>query len=290
MPLRRRRWLIVALVLAAGLTPACGENQRRAGPREPRKQQRGKPSRVAYRAEVRGDQAKRMAIPILMYHPIMAPPPGTPYPHLWVRPKNFRDQMDALKAEGYHAVTLRDAFDAWERGGPLPRRPVVVSFDDGYPSQQRNALPVLRRLRWPGVLNLKLDALKGEGTLRPSDVRELIEAGWEIDSHTVSHSDLTSIDPAQLEHEVADSRTGLQRRFGVSADFFCYPSGRYDGTVVAAVRRAGYRGATTEIDGLASAENPFEEPRVRVNGEDTVEVVLEKLAILRQKQSPERAG
>lgn len=225
-----------------------------------------------------------MAIPILMYHPVLAPPPGTPYPDLWVPPENFRAQMEALARGGYQAVTLRQAYDGWQRGAPLPRRPVVLSFDDGYPSQHRNALPVLRRLRWPGVLNLKLDALRGKGSLRPRHVRELIEAGWEIDSHTVSHRDLTTVGPAQLEREVADSRRLLRQQFHVPADFFCYPSGRYDATVVAAVRRAGYLGATTTVDGLATPDKPFELARVRVDGNDTAAAVLAKLALLRQRR------
>ena len=78
--------------------------------------------------------------------------------------------MRALRRAGYHAITLRQAFDAWQHGGPLPRKPVVVSFDDGYLSQYRYARPVLRRLGWPGVLNLELRNL-GKGGLSEHQVR-----------------------------------------------------------------------------------------------------------------------
>ena len=60
-------------------------------------------------------------------------------------------------------------------------------------------------------------------------------------------------------------------------DFFCYPSGRVNATVVAAVRAAGYRGATTTVEGYASAKQPFELPRVRVNGSDTAATLMARL-------------
>ena len=68
----------------------------------------------------------------------------------------FASQVRALQRAGYRGVTLRRVWDAWHHGASLPRRPVVLSFDDGYASQVRNALPALLRAGWPGVLNLTL--------------------------------------------------------------------------------------------------------------------------------------
>src|SRR5205085_6819630 len=68
----------------------------------------------------------------------------------------------------------------------------------------------------------------------------------EIDAHTFTHPDLTTVDETRLVHEVAGSRAWIRGVFHVRADFFCYPSGRYDAAVVAAVRRAGYHGAESE--------------------------------------------
>src|SRR5690606_16210891 len=114
-----------------------------------------------------------------------------------------------------------------------PRRPVVLSFDDGYRSHVVNALPVLRRLGWSGVLFLELKNLQPDWGLREAQVRELIGEGWEIDSHTIDHPDLTTVDAARLEREVGDSRRQLSEKFGVPVNFFCYPAGRYDETVIA---------------------------------------------------------
>ena len=105
----------------------------------------------------------------------------------------------------------------------------------------------------------------------------MIAAGWEIDAHSLTHPDLTGLDSERLEHEVTGSRIALRHRFGVDVDFFCYPAGRYDARVIAAVRRAGFLGATTTIDGLAQRDEPYELQRVRVSRSDGVEGLAAKL-------------
>ena len=143
-------------------------------------------------------------------------------------------------------------YDGWHHGAALPDRPVVVSFDDGFYSHYAHALPVLRRLGWSGALNLKVKVIGEAGGLSEWQVRALLAVGWELDSHTISHPDLTTLGPEQLRHEVTESRLELRRRFGVPVDFFCYPHGRYNEDVLRAVREAGYLGATTTRFGLAT--------------------------------------
>jgi peptidoglycan/xylan/chitin deacetylase (PgdA/CDA1 family) len=83
---------------------------------------------------------------------------------------------------------------------------------------------------------------------------------------------------SQLRQELAGSRRYLKKRFGVAADFFCYPAGRYDSRVEAAVKAAGYKAATTTQPGLASPKAPFELSRIRVTGADGVGGLLQNLA------------
>jgi peptidoglycan/xylan/chitin deacetylase (PgdA/CDA1 family) len=203
-----------------------------------------------------------------MYHVIAAPPAGAPYPELFVRPSDFSAQMTWLAHHGYHAVTLQRVHDYWTKGSSWPKRPVVVTFDDGYLSDETQAMPVLARLHWPGVLNLKVRNLSSSYTLPPWRVRALMRAGWEIDAHTITHPDLTQVSDSRLWNEVHGSRLAIQRRFHVPVNFFCYPSGRYDARVVAAVRRAGFLGATTTNYGVARPTNLFALNRIRVNGSD----------------------
>jgi peptidoglycan/xylan/chitin deacetylase (PgdA/CDA1 family) len=230
-------------------------------------------------------RAPHEAVPILMYHVIGTRGPQTTNPGLWVSPADFTAQVAALKRGGYHAVTLGQVWDAWHRRGELPRKPVVLSFDDGYRGQVRDALPALAATGWAGVLNLKLDNLADMGGSRA--IRRLVRAGWEIDAHTITHPDLTTVDAARLRDEVAGSRTRLRRLFGGPVSFFCYPSGRYDPTVIAAVKAAGFLGATTTHLGWASpAGDRFTLPRVRVDGEMTPAALLARLRGTRPATMP----
>jgi peptidoglycan/xylan/chitin deacetylase (PgdA/CDA1 family) len=212
-----------------------------------------------------------------MYHVVSAAPAGAPNPELWVSQDTFAAEMKALRKAGYYAITLRQAFDAWQHGGPLPRKPLVVSFDDGYLSQYTHARPVLRKLGWPGVLNLEWNNL-GKGGVTEREVKVMLGDGWELDSHTLTHPDLTTVGDAQLRTELAQSRKDIKARFGSkNAEFFCYPAGKYDARVVAAVKAAGYRGATTVDEGLGERAEPFTLKRIRVNASDTPQTLLSRL-------------
>jgi peptidoglycan/xylan/chitin deacetylase (PgdA/CDA1 family) len=216
-------------------------------------------------------------VPILMYHVVSAPKPGAPYPDLYTPKAVFAAQMKALAKRGYHGVTLGQVDDYWRHGYALPSKPIVISFDDGYLSHYTHAMPVLKALHWPGVLNLEVNNVR-PGDLTASQVRGLIAAGWEVDSHTISHPDLRTVSDSQLRQELVGSRNYLRKHFHVPASFFCYPAGRYDSRVEAAVKAAGYRAATTTQPGYASPKSLFTLNRIRVDGQDGVSGLLRNLS------------
>jgi peptidoglycan/xylan/chitin deacetylase (PgdA/CDA1 family) len=218
-------------------------------------------------------------VPILMYHVLAEPAVGVAYPDLFVRPADFTAQMRWLAQHGYHPVSLDTVWSAWHGRGQLAKRPIVLSFDDGYRSDVGVALPVLKSRRWPGVLNLAWHNLGPKG-LRPRGVRRLIHAGWEIDAHSLTHPDLTTVSDTQLRNEVSGSREQIRKTFHVPADFFCYPAGRYDARVIAAVRDAGFFGATSTEYGLARPSDPYTLDRVRIDGGDGLSGFASKLSSL----------
>ena len=204
-----------------------------------------------------------------MYHVIAAPPPGAPFPGLYVTPSEFAEQMRALRAAGWRATTLDRLAAYWRGAAQLgPGKPIVLTFDNGYQSQYAQALPVLRRLGWVADENIQLTGLPpSQGGLGEAEVREMIAAGWELDTQGISHADLVALDPEQLRDQVSVARETLRRRYHVAVNWFCYPSGHYDAAVIAAVRAAGYRGSTTVIPGWAHpAEDPYRLHRLRVLG------------------------
>jgi peptidoglycan/xylan/chitin deacetylase (PgdA/CDA1 family) len=220
-------------------------------------------------------------VPILMYHVIAAPPAGAPFPGLYVPPTEFAAQMQALKRAGWTAVTQDEVEAYWRKGVSLPHgKPIVLSFDNGYQSQYTQAMPVLRRLGWVGDENIQLTGLPpSQGGLGDDEIRGLIKAGWELDTQGISHADLIALSATELREQVAGARKTIQRRFHVPVNWFCYPSGHYDASVIAEVKTAGYVGSTTVVPGWAHAdEDPYRLHRLRVLGGTSPQALLSLIA------------
>jgi peptidoglycan/xylan/chitin deacetylase (PgdA/CDA1 family) len=283
---RRALPLCAALAMAALLVAGCGGGSATTASRSvaattPIQAANG-PVRNAGLG-VSGPEIVRMhhgrdPVPVLMYHVIAAAPPGAKYGGLWVPPAALHAQVTALAHAGYRAVTLDDVLDGWEGKDTLPPHPVVLSFDDGYLSQGKDAGAILAARGWPGVLNLAWHNLGAPGGLTRTRVKEMVQAGWEVDAHSLTHPDLTTLDAAALEREVAGSRTAIHKAFGVPVDAFCYPAGRFDPAVEAAVKAAGYRAATSELPGPATpTQDRYALSRIRVDAADTVTTVLDRV-------------
>jgi len=204
-------------------------------------------------------------VPILTYHRVGSSP-------------GFARQVAALERSGYRAVTLGRVWQSWRGEAALPPRPVVLTFDDGYLSHYRTAARTLRARGWPGVLNLQVDRLGVAGGLTRAQVRRMLGDGWELDSHSLTHPDLTEVGRERLRRELVASRDAIAREFGVTSNFFCFPYGRSDAAVRAAVRAAGYLGATTTRRGLAKpGGDRFALPRLSVSTRTKPAALLRRL-------------
>jgi peptidoglycan/xylan/chitin deacetylase (PgdA/CDA1 family) len=218
----------------------------------------------------------RRAVPILVYHVIGNPPATQPLKELWVSRPVLARQMAYLDRQGYEVVSLQELYDYWH-GGPLPAKAVVLSFDDGFRSDYTRVRPMLAAHGWAGTLNLVLSHYQRSWGLGRRAVKGLIRAGWELDCHTRTHAYLPGLDERSLRREVAGARRFLRRTFGVPVNFFAYPSGAYDERVIAAVRRAGFEGATTTAFGLARPGDPFTMNRIAVLRSDRIADFAAKL-------------
>jgi len=219
-------------------------------------------------------RGRPVAVPILMFHHVAPRREGSPL--LWITPRQLAAELRYLRRHGYHTVTLAQVYACWTNGGPLPARPVVLSFDDGYLDQYRYAAPLLRRSHDVAVLNLIVDNLGRALTV--ADVARMARRGWEIDSHTITHRDLARLTGHAVRYELVGSRNLLRRYLGVPVDFFCYPGGEYDAAVVRQVRRAGYLAATAVTYGLARPADLFTLPRIVVFGGERLGLFGESLS------------
>jgi peptidoglycan/xylan/chitin deacetylase (PgdA/CDA1 family) len=229
-------------------------------------------------------------VPILVYHHVSADRQGDKL--LYISPAEFEGQLEYLRQHGYEAVTMRQVYDAWTGRGSLPDEPVVISFDDGYVDQVRVAAPILRRFGWPAELAVVFNLLyKGDSppdtVLTPAMVKELLADGWGLQSHSVSHSDLTYISAAEVRHELVYSRKRLQQIFDRPVEFFCYPGGGYNAKVARAVRDAGYLAATSTDFAAATPDKLYSLPRIYCYRGESPEAFGERLQVtLAQAREP----
>jgi peptidoglycan/xylan/chitin deacetylase (PgdA/CDA1 family) len=212
---------------------------------------------------------RQRVVPILMYHRVDYVTASTPAvtKALTVSPEDFRHQMKWLKGHGYHTITQRSLFDALMCGDRLPRKPIVVTFDDGYRDVYRYASPVIERFGMHAISYLITERISGDDPsfLTWNQVRRFEERGVEIGSHTVSHAALTSLSDAGALAELVQSRKKLEQKLDHRVPWLAYPYGSYDSRIERLAKEAGYKLAvTTEWGSLQSAQRPFALKRLRV--------------------------
>jgi len=253
--------LVVMVAFVGGLNAASGTlTDRMVTPKQLRAAVHKPASQLVRNATPQPNWTKYTGpVPILVYHDLGLAPASEPYPGLYVSDANFEAEMAWLHQSGYQAVTLDEVMRAWFQGGTLPHKPIVITFDNGYLPQVTFAPHVMAKYGWPGVLNEIT-----EDHLHPKQIWPIIHMGWEVDSHSLTHPDLTELDSEDLQAQVVQSRQYLQKTFHIPVNSFCYPSSRYNSVVVAAVEAAGYTNAVTENPGYATSSEPFLLPRFEI--------------------------
>jgi peptidoglycan/xylan/chitin deacetylase (PgdA/CDA1 family) len=198
---------------------------------------------------------KPAAVPILTYNVINTQPSGSTLPaSLYVPVADFTAQMQALRAAGWHPITLDELGSYWSgRRARLVAKPIVITFDGGYASQYNNALPVLKQMGWVGVLNVPVNLLpSSEGGLSTTQVQALKSEGWEIDALSPTQPDLTAASATTAQQQLSSERQALQSTYSASVNWLAYSLGKYNATVSAAAKSAGFSGALTGAAGWAN--------------------------------------
>ncbi|MBG0856470.1 polysaccharide deacetylase family protein [Streptomyces spinoverrucosus] len=227
-----------------------------------------------------------------MYHAV-ATDPNEPTRALSVTPEAFARQMEVIGDLGLTPVTTADLAGRWRSGRPLPPRPVLVTFDDGYEGVHRHALPVLTKLGFPATLFVSTGWIKGahdtggalDHMLDWDQVRELAGSGVEIGGHSHSHPQLDQLDDDALRFELTRCRDIVAGELGDLPVSFAYPYGYSSRRVREEVRRTGYAQALAVGNDLARrAQGPYALRRVTVRrstGIEEFERLVEGRAITR---------
>ena len=199
-------------------------------------------------------------------------------------------QMQWLRQHGYRTIGLSEMQAAFEKGLDLSKR-VVLTFDDGYRDFYCDAYPVLRRFGFTATVFLATDRirdtsirLEGADYLPWSEVRELNTQGITFGSHSVTHADLRSLGPEQIEYELGYSKETIEQQLGAPVESFSYPftlpeeDGDFIRYLADSLENMGYTSGVSSTIGRAMPKDPqFFLPRLSVNSWDDADLLRAKL-------------
>ncbi|WP_448380003.1 polysaccharide deacetylase family protein [Gloeomargarita sp.] len=194
--------------------------------------------------------AKTARVPVLMYHDIL------PEKQVFfdVTPQEFAAHLRLIQEQGLTPVSLDALVTHLRTGLPLPPKPILLTFDDGYAGHYQYVYPLLRKYGYPAAFSIYTQGV-GQTAGRPkmtwAQLREMAQDPLvTITSHSVTHPlDLRPLSDAELARELTESKRILEQALGRPVHYFTYPVGHYDDRVKAAVRQAGYLAALTMRNG-----------------------------------------
>ncbi|AQA02546.1 polysaccharide deacetylase [Mycobacterium sp. MS1601] len=213
-------------------------------------------------------------VPILMYHAI-ADAPSAATRRLSVSPRMLAEQLVYLLEHGYTGLTFGEVAESFRHGTPLPTRPVVLTFDDGYADFGREAWPILRRHGFPATLFVTTGWVAGNGpcaagipldrTLDWKQLRALAESGLEVGAHSHSHPQLDQLSDVALQHELWTSRVLLEAHLETPVTTMSYPFGYSTPRVRAAAATTGYEYAAVVGNRCSNpSSDRFRVPRLTI--------------------------
>ena len=215
-----------------------------------------------------------------MYHHVgpLPPNPDIYRRDLTVSPDLFERTLVRLAEQEVETVTMGDLFEHFAGGPALPKRGVVLTFDDGYDDAYEHAFRLLKEHGMVGTFFVTTDFVGRPGYLTWDQVVEMADAGMEIAAHSSNHADFTRIGPAELRRQLVEPKAILEQKIGQPVRFMAYPAGKYNPAVMAATRAAGYEAAVTVLHGMRHVPgSAFELRRVRARGADSVPEIVTRM-------------
>lgn len=178
-----------------------------------------------------------ITVPILLYHHVS----DTIDTQYNVHPDRFAEQMKWLFDRGYSTISVADLARVIRDGGALPARPVILTFDDGYRDVYENAYPILQRYGFFATFYIIGETVNTRGNLSTNELLELIAGGWEIGSHSMSHTNLK--EDNNWDYEIYNSKVFLEEKLGIEILTFAYPYGAANTAIMDYTYDSGYSAA-----------------------------------------------
>lgn len=216
-------------------------------------------------------------VPVLMYHVI-----GNRFFKKIngnvMEEEKFEKQMQWLYENGYNTITPDQLHAFITAKTPLPPKPILLTFDDGRRDSYTTVFPILKKYNFTATMFIVTKTLGSSIRVNQEEIKEMLDYGITIGSHTVSHLNLSNLSKEGMRKELISSKRVLEENFGITVNYLCYPSGRYDDMVLEVVKEAKYLGAfTTHFGRVEYGDDPFTLVRVRINRSDSLKGFILKV-------------
>jgi poly-beta-1,6-N-acetyl-D-glucosamine N-deacetylase len=196
------------------------------------------------------ERSRLAKVPVIMYHDVL------PHKEVFfdITPTELEAEFQQIQANGLTPISLDQLVNHLQSGIPLPPKPIVLSFDDGYAGHYQYVYPLLKKYGYPATFAIytsKVGNQLGRPSLNWQQLKEMAaDPLVTIASHTLTHPDLRTLESDRLNQELTESKRILTQNLNVPVNYFVYPEGKYDERVENAVKAAGYKAALIMRDGV----------------------------------------
>jgi peptidoglycan/xylan/chitin deacetylase (PgdA/CDA1 family) len=222
-------------------------------------------------------------IPILMFHNVapLTQHASSLSKSLTIKPELFSEMMDYLAKNNFTPITLKELNDIWQSKTAMPKKPIVLTFDDGDYGVYKYAYPVLREKNFHFVVFLITRYLNKHTSfyMNKNDVLEMLDSRLcEVGSHTRDHVNLKKCYSSTMFYEISTSTSDIKKSLHYVPTSFCYPFGGFTNASIKVLEKYGYNMATTGIPGFASKnQNHLLLKRIRIDGRDPLSEFVHKV-------------
>jgi peptidoglycan/xylan/chitin deacetylase (PgdA/CDA1 family) len=215
------------------------------------------------------------SIPVLMYHSV-GDIPGN---ELIISPVLLRQEMQWLKDNGYTTLTLKELYSFFENNNPVPKKSVVLTFDDGYKDNYTNMYPILKEFGFKATIFVITNTVdKNSNYLTSDQLKELDANGIDIESHTSNHDKLGTLTYERQVETLKDSKMFLEKLLNKKVDYIAYPEGSYNNSTPKAAEKAGYTmGLTTDGRWAKKKDGIFKLERVYISATFDINTFKERV-------------
>lgn len=191
-------------------------------------------------------------IPVLMYHSI-----SENKNRLFIQSKQkFIRDMKYLVDNEFNTITMDELYDFIIYNKPVPKKPVLITFDDGYVDNYNIAYPILKEFNLKATIFVVTDFVdKGNNFLSIEQMKEMLQNGIDIQSHTKAHEKLNKLSYEDQFKTLKESKYFLEQKLNKKVRYIAYPYGKYNIDTLKAAKEAGYVMAFTTEGSWTSRNN-----------------------------------